>query len=183
MLEKTCFKCHQTLPLSSFYKHPQMADGHLNKCKECNKLDAKKTRSTRLGYYQAYDRVRGLLSHRKEAVKARAPKYRHLQRKWDLLNPQKRSAKVKVNNAIRDGKLTRLPCEVCGVPSSHGHHDDYSKPLDVRWLCPKHHTKEHLNTNRPGGQEADLVKLAGIKPYRHLALVDMVHGQNYRHQP
>lgn len=52
-------------------------------------------------------------------------------------------AKNQVNSSIRSGKLTRDPCEVCGDPKSEGHHDDYSKPLDVRWLCHTHHVEHH----------------------------------------
>lgn len=46
--------------------------------------------------------------------------------------------------AIKTGRLERLPCEVCGHPVAEGHHDDYSKRLDVRWLCRMHHRWLHL---------------------------------------
>ena len=38
---KTCFKCGIEKPLSEYYKHPQMGDGHLNKCKDCTRADVK----------------------------------------------------------------------------------------------------------------------------------------------
>ena len=44
-----------------------------------------------------------------------------------------------VRKAIRNGVLVRQPCEVCGSEPSDAHHDDYEKPLDVRWLCRLHH--------------------------------------------
>jgi len=58
-------------------------------------------------------------------------------------NPQKRSARIVVGNAIRDGKLTKGPCAKCGNPKVQAHHHDYSKPLDVTWLCSSCHAKEH----------------------------------------
>jgi len=46
--------------------------------------------------------------------------------------------------AIKQGRLTRLPCEVCGTNEDvQAHHDDYNKPLDIRWLCRKHHREHH----------------------------------------
>jgi hypothetical protein len=45
--------------------------------------------------------------------------------------------------ALRSGKISRQPCESCGSQKSQAHHDDYSKPLDVRWLCAKHHAEHH----------------------------------------
>jgi hypothetical protein len=51
------------------------------------------------------------------------------------------------NRAVKQGKILKSPCEVCGTDVDiQAHHDDYSKPLDVRWLCRKHH-QEHHKTN------------------------------------
>ncbi len=52
---------------------------------------------------------------------------------------EKHNARAKVEQAIKKGKLVRQPCEVCGDPESEAHHDDYSKPLEVRWFCGEHH--------------------------------------------
>jgi ribosomal protein S27AE len=52
-------------------------------------------------------------------------------------------ARRKVYNAIQEGLLVRQPCEICGDEPADAHHDDYDKPLDVRWLCRKHHMQEH----------------------------------------
>ena len=52
-------------------------------------------------------------------------------------------AKALVLKAIRKGLLVRLPCEVCGMEPTQAHHNDYRKPLQVRWLCRKHHVEHH----------------------------------------
>jgi len=64
-------------------------------------------------------------------------------RKWIENNQGKRAAHVKAGNAIKGGKLVRQPCEVCGESKVHAHHEYYSKPLDVVWLCSKHHALRH----------------------------------------
>lgn len=60
-------------------------------------------------------------------------------------SPEKRHARNLLNSAVRRGLIVRPDvCEVDGCPNvPEGHHDDYSRPLDVRWLCPKHHGIEH----------------------------------------
>lgn len=48
-----------------------------------------------------------------------------------------------VYQAIKKGTLSKQPCEVCGNTTVHAHHEDYSQPLNVRWLCQTHHYAEH----------------------------------------
>jgi hypothetical protein len=56
---------------------------------------------------------------------------------------EKRKARWQVSRAIASGRLTRQSCQVCGDTKTEAHHDDYSKPLDVRWLCIQHHHEHH----------------------------------------
>lgn len=58
-------------------------------------------------------------------------------------NIYKNGVRQITNDAIRAGKLIKQPCEVCGEDKVHAHHLDYSKPLEVMWLCDKHHREWH----------------------------------------
>lgn len=64
-------------------------------------------------------------------------------RKWQKANPEKRKAHKLVEMALRSGSITRSSCERCGSANAQAHHDDYTKPLDVIWLCPKDHKARH----------------------------------------
>lgn len=148
-MRKTCFKCGVEQPLGQFYAHPGMTDGRLNKCKTCTKADVKKNRVENLETIRAYDRRRGRTEERKKLNNERARKDREnglaitRNKRYALKYPEKRIARVTVGNAIRDGKLEKKPCEVCGSVKSEAHHEDYSKPLEVRWLCRQHHAEIH----------------------------------------
>lgn len=149
---KTCFKCGAEKPLTEYYKHKEMADGHLNKCKICTKLDAKNHRESNIDRIRGYDRKRHLNDpdRRKKSLEAskswrKRNKKIHTQktREWRERNPDKYKAQTAVGNAVRDGRLVKEPCQVCGDQRVHAHHEDYTKPLDVVWLCHQHHVQWH----------------------------------------
>lgn len=147
---KTCFKCGRTLALSEFYKHQGMADGHMGKCKECARADVKENRKEKIVYYKQYDRKRAMRPDRVAARKEYEQKEERKKRRAAKLledrkqHPQKNKARYLVANGIRQGTLRKQPCLICGETDSvQAHHEDYSKPLDVMWLCPKHHKWIH----------------------------------------
>jgi ribosomal protein S27AE len=68
---------------------------------------------------------------------------------------KQRRAHSAVALGLKDGTLQQEPCELCGEPVTVAHHDDYDKPLDVRWLCASHHTLVHNAVNRDRDKSAD----------------------------
>lgn len=111
---KRCFKCGALKPRSEFYRHPQMADGLLGKCKDCTKAD----------------------------VSANWHEHASVLRQTDLSRRKlKKAATVAVNNALRDGRIERAgQCHYCGsLETLTAHHWNYYRPLDVTWLCSRCH--------------------------------------------
>lgn len=128
VLTKACFKCGITKPLDDFYRHAQMGDGHLNKCKDCTKADVK------ANYRAHWNEIRAYEHERNQRPERKAKKREYYRR----APAQHMRARQAVNNAVRDGRLQKQPCDVCGARAE-AHHDDHSRPFDVRWLCFRHH--------------------------------------------
>ena len=133
---KECFKCKTVKSLDDFYKHPQMGDGYLNKCKECTKNDSNKHRSNNLEEIRAYDRKRAKLAHR-------IAQNTEVNRAWRAEDKRRQAAHNAVRWAIRNGTLEKISCERCGEVKSVAHHEYYDKPLDVIWLCQPCHKQRH----------------------------------------
>lgn len=131
---KHCNTCNTTKDDSEFHKRKASKDGLAARCKDCQReYDKARLRDPkRMKMRRDYQKTeKGKLAH------ARATKI------WLEKNTIKRAVHIIVGNAVRDGKLTKQTCEICGCEKVHAHHDDYAKPLDVRWLCDIHHKEWH----------------------------------------
>ncbi len=134
-MQKTCFKCDRELPMEEFYPHPRMADGHLNKCRECTRSDALQNRRKRVDYYREFDRQRNTRPERVARLLEDVRRRR-------IEEPEKYRARMAAGNALRDGRIRKEPCYFCGSTTNvEMHHPDYSKPLRVYWLCRICHRK------------------------------------------
>ena len=133
-----------------------MYDGHFNECKKCAKKRVTAHRNKNIEAVREYDRNRPNRVQRTEDVKKRRlalkvndpQKFKEQESRkqiWRDNNPEKYRAHNILNNAVRDGKVKKpYKCEACGKRRVlHGHHDDYSKPLDVDWLCSQCHNDHH----------------------------------------
>ena len=152
-MNKTCNRCNVAKPLEEFYKHPKQANGRMGTCKDCHRaavqvryIDKMKDEDWREG--ELFRQRVKTAKTRSDGRTSNKEIIRRSRKAWQERNEEKRRAHNAVSNAVRDGRLEKKPCEICGNPDSQGHHEDYSKPLDVRWLCVRHHADRHLELNR-----------------------------------
>lgn len=137
---KVCFKCGRDLPLTEYYKHPQMADGHLNKCKECTKKDVqnKYAENVQDPSYVEKERARGRDKYKRlygnfnpELFDAR-PKEKHY---GEYSSSRGRNAKKAM---LRYQPWLNLPKEFTNI-----HHWSYLKPFQVFIVSKKTHYAIH----------------------------------------
>lgn len=142
---RVCRTCHRRKSEDDFYSQPR------NHCKECVRARVKQHRTDNAEHYRAYDNDRAMEPHRVAARDAYAKTAEGREagnaakRAWQARNQVKRAAHVILGNAVRDGKIAKpTQCQRCGSTGRiHAHHDDYTKPLDVGWLCTRCHREKH----------------------------------------
>ena len=154
-MQKTSIKCNETLPVESFHKTKSNNDGRHGKCKKCAyeyyrnwiKLNPDKAREYRRAWRKKHpETVRK--QARKQHSKDRDKISEH-NKKYCQENKPTTSAISKAFKARAKGVLIPGPCESCGfVGPVDGHHDDYSMPLKVRWLCRSCHATYHSDLRR-----------------------------------
>ena len=115
-MSKKCPKCSRFLPLEMFYKRAASKDGLASYCKACTHEHQKNSKNRKL--YRA---------------------------NYFINNREKSLAADKLRDAINDGTVIRpTKCQFCGKERKlRGHHEDYSLPLGVIWLCPSCHNGYH----------------------------------------
>jgi hypothetical protein len=138
---KVCSKCCIPKYRQDFSRMTASRDGRQAQCKKCM-----------LGYQREWARGN---PKRKEIIKRYERSHREVARraarKQRELHPEKIRARMAVKGAIRSGRLIKP--DTCGychyvvedLTRLHGHHEDYSKPLEVEWLCQNCHEALHAD--------------------------------------
>lgn len=151
---KRCTKCGEEKGSTEFYQDRTRPDGLSYNCKACKRANYYNRRTKeeihetnkrwraanaeRLSeYFKRLSQTSGRKSARTKCSKDMRAKY-----------PEKYRARQLVNIAIKIGRIMRQPCGVCASVRSEAHHDDYSKPYEIRWLCRQHHNEHHKTQKR-----------------------------------
>lgn len=164
---KICSKCGENKSLLEFCKRAASRDGLAHRCKKCHFEYCKKWKSLNRDRKNANERAwrarnrdhyRAMAKARRERNSEHIALYNRarsaspeavLQRaEYYRAHPHVIRAKGIAQRAMKKGLIKKMPCEVCGNPKSEKHHDDYTKPLSVRWLCRSHHKIWHYQ-NEP----------------------------------
>ena len=172
---KTCNTCNIKRPLTEFHKRENRKAGFVGKCKKCSALYNKRIREKQSykDWYSAHQKTDAFKQSQKKYRQSPAgvemlrkfqssDSAKEKQKEWAQSatgkksinaasqrarrnHPEKAKARSIVSGAIRAGKLVKKPCEICDDTNVEAHHPSYDKPLDVMWLCQKHHSDWHKN--------------------------------------
>lgn len=153
---KACRICNEEKPMSEFYKNPGMKDGHINNCKSCHNKRCVEWTAKNKERVNENNRKRAKKTEFKEARKkqytseAGRAKAREAMRRYRERRPMVGAAHMFVLVAIQKGLIKKeTECSSCGSQNRvEAHHDDYTKPDVIRWLCKACHETWH-RLNKP----------------------------------
>jgi len=138
LTEKVCLDCGLVKPLSDFYTKPKIS----TYCRACHNVRCVRWQHNNPDKHKASEAAY------RERNRARIrSKYQENQALHRRRHPDHYYARNQVTIALKTGRLVKGPCVVCGTTKQiQAHHPDYTKPLDVMWLCRLHHKEEHTKT-------------------------------------
>jgi hypothetical protein len=162
-----CSKCKQDKPVDDFHKNRSRPSGYAHECKACKNKYISEWKSDNAAHVKDYakryraqnaDPIKECKKRWQKNNESHVKEYQEAYQQSERGKKAQKAAKIRhrmkhadhcyardaVNHAIKRGEITEGPCEICGSKEKiHAHHDDYSKPLKVRWLCAKHHNEFH----------------------------------------
>jgi hypothetical protein len=132
---KPCWRCGLVRHVDEFSSFSGSADGLSVACRDCESEKYMANRDS-------------ILSKRRAHYIKNSERIRSRVKSYILDNPEKRSAHTAIERAVKFGRMERPRlCSSCGDPCTPvAHHEDYSRPLDVEWLCVKCHTRLHARS-------------------------------------
>lgn len=153
-IRKLCPRCRRSLTLASFHLNRAAPDRHCQICKVCACKKTRQNRDANLARFRKYDRERSGSLDRRVAETARRARQR-------ASDSQRLRAREIAAWAIKQGDLVRGKCEKCRSQFAEAHHDNYAKPLSVRWLCRRHHLEHHARILRAQAEKRARVAMRG----------------------
>ncbi len=156
-MEKVCTKCKQLKDINCFGAERGDPHGRTH-CKECRKIESKERYQKDKEKLKKYYAIRYI--EMKEVINTRNKRYaqsergkerireKSRERRMELKNTPEYKARKQIGWRVEKGKILKPDkCEICGEGEEqrniHGHHEDYSKPLEVVWCCPQCHSNIH----------------------------------------
>jgi hypothetical protein len=131
-----CYRCHEFKDEFYFYVCPSLDRGYSTYCKIC---DSERARENYLKNPNKKKTQVNLYFKTDEGKKT----WNRASKRSRLLHPEKWNARYLVKRAIAKGIIVKQPCFICGETDVQAHHEDYSKPLEVIFLCRNCHYKRH----------------------------------------
>lgn len=146
-MKQICCRCKIEKDLEEFHKQKRNPLGHAYSCKKCEheRYVKKKAKDperwnllSKLWHRKKKEEDPDIWKKRYQKSKERILNYIKSNKERDKI---KLRARNNVNRWLRLGQITRAEkCSECGSNTKlEAHHEDYSKPREIKWLCVSCH--------------------------------------------